>query len=338
MKRIMKRKCLLLRKTFREFFCLWRYYGFLPALYTLVWWLNFYIKNPFRFRLSKWALLHKTSWLDKHITRNYSEIINRYKNYKNSYELITEPNIWVFWGQGAENMPVLIKACYNQLKSNNKNVHLITNKNINEYIEISPLIFDKLHNGKITWAHFSDLIRMSLLSKYGGLWVDATVWVPKELPFDKLMQMSLFSPNGKATNSKSDMCFWTSLGLNWSGWCLWANHRHALLYGFVREMLAKTIETEKMTLDYVLIDYFITYAVHNLPNVRNEIEKFQNVAGENRGALALLMNSPYDPQKYEELCKNDFVFKLSFRSDWHAKTTDGEPTFYGKLIVGNNSK
>lgn len=329
----MKKKYLLLKKTFIEFSHLWRYYGFLPAFYTLVWWLNFYIRTPFRFELSRWALLHKTRWLDKHISKKYGDIISNFKNKKLSGELITNPIIWVFWGQGIDRMPTLIKACYNQLKLNNKNVCLITNENINEYIEISPIVLSKVQTGKITWAHFSDLVRMSLVSKYGGLWVDATVWVPKELPFDRLMQMSLFSPNGKTLNSKSNICFWTSLGLNWSGWCLWANHRDSVLYGFVAQMLAKMIETEKMTLDYVLIDYLMRYAIHNFPNLRNEIEKFQNVSGEKRGALASLMNTPYNQKVYDDLCKDDFVFKLSFRTNWQKKTSSGETTFYGKLIA-----
>lgn len=322
----------ILQKTFREFCALRKNYGFRLAFYNLVWWINFYIPTPLRFKMSRWALLRKTKWLDKYISTKYGEIISRYAVGYESGSIIQNPKIWVFWGQGEEKMPPLIKACRNQLISHNNNIVLITNENIRQYIQISPVIIDKVTSGQITWAHFSDLVRMSLLSKYGGLWIDATGWVPDAIPFRELMSRPIYSPNGTVENGNRNICFWTSLGVNWSGWCLWANHTRNRVFSFVRDMLSALIENESMTIDYVLIDYLIYYAVHHFDGVKEEFATFSSLPCNNRGKLASLMNSPFDEETYRQLCRDDFVFKLSFRSPWKPRTPDGKLTFYGKLI------
>ncbi|MDE6282632.1 MAG: capsular polysaccharide synthesis protein, partial [Muribaculaceae bacterium] len=99
------------------------------------------------------------------------------------------------------------------------------------------------------------------------------------------------------------------------------------------DMLAAMIENEPMTVDYVLIDYLIYYAVHNFPDVEDEFKTFRTLPCENRGKLATLMMQPYNDDIYKNLCKTDFVFKLSFRTQWQSLTPDGQLSFYGKLIT-----
>ena len=43
------------------------------------------------------------------------------------------------------------------------------------YVQFPDFILDKWKNGKITHTHMTDLLRLELLVKYGGMWVDATV-------------------------------------------------------------------------------------------------------------------------------------------------------------------
>lgn len=321
-----------LSKLFTEFVLLSKHYGFRPAFYTLIWWLNFYISTPFRFALSKWALLKKTKWLDKHIERNYSIIIDKYKRVKSEREYVEKPIIWIFWGQGEECMPALVSSCFRQLKVNHENVVLITNKNINEYIEISSIIQQKVKTGQITWAHFSDVVRTSLLYKYGGLWLDATLWVPSKISFNQLKEFDVYSANGEQKLNNRSICFWTSLNFNWSGWCLWSNQKESSLYGFVSEMLSTMVINEKMTLDYVLIDYLIYYAATHFPEVNEQMMRISSMRCNQKNTLATLMNEPFDEKKYGELCLTDNFFKLSFRAPWKATTPDGRLTFYGKLF------
>lgn len=316
-----------------EFCSLFKGYGFCPAFYTFIWWCNFYIRSPFRFWLSKWALVHKTEWLNLRLSEKYVEIINKYKDRDLDQHIIHNPTIWVFWGQGEDRMPILVKSCFNQLKKHNSNVQLVTISNMANFVDIPDEVINKVFSGQITWAHFSDVVRMGLLSKNGGLWIDATVWVPDRIPFEKLIDMPLYSANGKVGKSSNDICFWTSLRYNWSGWCMWVNHTNSRLCSFVYEMLTQMAITEKMTLDYVLIDYLIYYAIENFSDVNEMFRKIRQFPTQNRGALASLMSKEYDEKIYNKLCKTDIFFKLSYRSDWKERTPEGKLTFYGKLIA-----
>lgn len=319
----------------KEFFLLWKHYSFLYALYNILWWVCFYTRPPFCYKLSTYAIKKKTAWLNKYFEKEYSHIIDKYRN--NTTEcaagsLIENPCIWVFWGQGEENMPPLVKACYKQLTSNNSNVILVTNQNVNEYIELPGIIFDKVKNGKISWANYSDIIRNSLLAKYGGLWIDATVWVSGKIPFDRLNIMEIYSVNGEIPAMPRATRFWTSFEHNWSTWCMWSGKKNNKLYSFVSEMMIAIAIQEPVWPDYVIQDYLIFYASHKYQEIGNMFNSIRSFQGKKRNELATIMDKEYSEEKYQELIKEDYFFKLSFRANWKERTAENKPTFYSHLI------
>lgn len=320
-------------KLAKEFFLKWRYWGFALAIYNLLWWLCFYMRPPFALKVSIWALRKKTLIFDNYFNSKYIDIINRYKR-----NIISSPinlaTIWVFWGQGEENMPPLVEACYKQLIHFNNNVKLVTNKNITEYITLNPIIFAKVRKGSISWAHFSDIVRTTLLAKYGGLWVDATVWVSQKVPFHTLSDLDIFSPNGKVLQTNKSVQFWTSYDWNWSTWCLWSKNTGNKLFLFVSSMLQAIGEREKCWPDYVIQDYLIYYACRNFLDVQKSMKKIQGFSGKKRNDFASMMNQPFNMNQYNDLISSDFAFKLSFRASWKTKTSLGVDTFYGRLLNG----
>lgn len=98
--------------------------------------------------------------------------------------------------QGMENAPALVQKCYESLKINLKDreIILITAQNRKEYAILPDYIEEKYRKGIITHTHFSDLLRVELLCKYGGTWIDSTVYcsgekwdaVTEACPFHKL--------------------------------------------------------------------------------------------------------------------------------------------------------
>lgn len=67
-------------------------------------------------------------------------------------------------------------------KKKNKNVIILNEKTIKKYINL-PHNFDKLKN----IAHKADYIRISILYKYGGIWIDSDMICLKS--FDKIFKM-----------------------------------------------------------------------------------------------------------------------------------------------------
>ena len=109
----------------------------------------------------------------------------KYKNYILDFELNYIDNlkhdisnkVWVCWFQGLENAPNLVKKCYESLQKNltDREIILITNENMYDFVQFPNFIIDKWRAGIITNTHMTDLLRLELLIKYGGMWIDATV-------------------------------------------------------------------------------------------------------------------------------------------------------------------
>ena len=190
----------------------------------------------------------------------------------------------------------------------------------------------KANAGNISWAHFSDIVRNTLLAKYGGLWVDATVWVRGKIPFDQLSQLDVFSANGEIINATRPVKFWTSYEYNWSTWCMWSKGTNNRVFAFVSEMLIAIAEREKQWPDYVIQDYLMFYAYKNISGVKEMLEQSRTIVCNKRNELAQIMNEAYDENKYRELTKDDFVFKLSYRAKWLEVTKNGKETYYGRIL------
>lgn len=92
-------------------------------------------------------------------------------------ENVGDNNIWVCWWQGKKSMPEMVKKCFNSIirYSNGHPVKLITFDNYKDYVQVDYRIVDKLKNGTFKLAHFADLVRLKLLERYGGLWLDSTI-------------------------------------------------------------------------------------------------------------------------------------------------------------------
>lgn len=94
-----------------------------------------------------------------------------------------ENPIWVYWKQGEEKMPDIVRACVKSIRENSsRTVILLTDNNIENYIKFPKYITDRFADGTMSAAALSDLLRFSLLEHFGGTWVDATVYLTDKLP------------------------------------------------------------------------------------------------------------------------------------------------------------
>ena len=155
------------------FLCLLKYILLIAALITII-----YIKINCHY-------YNKNSYykVDK-IRHNYLKKIFYYyvqelPNYNHTY--IHHRKIFWCWLQGEENAPKLYRACLDSLRKNIKNyeIIIITKENIKKYVKFPPYILEKYKNNQISNTHFSDLLRLELLIKYSGTWIDASVLLTK---------------------------------------------------------------------------------------------------------------------------------------------------------------
>lgn len=98
-----------------NFYLQGRYYSWKFAFYCFMDWIGFYIRKP---DLSHKYIQRKQEWIDKYIEKNYSDIVEKYRNMEESTIMANPYRVWMFWGQGEKEMPPLVKACYRQLCAN----------------------------------------------------------------------------------------------------------------------------------------------------------------------------------------------------------------------------
>ena len=92
--------------------------------------------------------------------------------------------IWTCWWQGEENLPPVVKECIDSIRKHcpDYELRIITAANMRDYVELPDYIVQKHKKGYIPRAHLADILRMALLVKYGGIWLDATVFLTAPLP------------------------------------------------------------------------------------------------------------------------------------------------------------
>lgn len=121
---------------------------------------------------------HASKKIEKYI--KYAEIAPDGIKYKKKE--VDDP-IWIFWNTGMGNAPEIIKKCYESVKKNTeKEIIVLDEQNVEEYIVMPECIELKKKQGKISLAIYADLIRFCLLAHYGGIWIDATVYMTDEIP------------------------------------------------------------------------------------------------------------------------------------------------------------
>ena len=125
----------------------------------------------------KWAKKHLQKYINIALSEPLKPVINDECNI-----------IWQYWHQGIENAPEIIKKCLASVKrcENDKVINVLTLDTIKNYIELPQRYYDLVNSGKMPIALFSDVLRVYLLEKYGGTWIDATSYLSGKIPQDIL--------------------------------------------------------------------------------------------------------------------------------------------------------
>ena len=119
-----------------------------------------------------------------------------------------EKNIFLLWLQGWDKAPWLQREVLNSWIINNPDwkVILIDQNNLVNYVNDIDYIYDK--NKLITPQAKSDIIRLSLLKNYGGVWADSTLLCMQPLShwfFNAVSKTGIWMYHGHGGYLKSDL-------------------------------------------------------------------------------------------------------------------------------------
>lgn len=271
--------------------------------------------------------------IEDFLTKKYWYLIEKYQKFvvndKNCPKVSPKNyQIYFCWLQGEENLPPLIRCCYNSLKMNagRTKILFIDENNYSDYVELPDYIIEKHKAGKIGPAHFADIIRVNLLEKYGGLWLDATILVTEPLEkYKNFWKLPFFTQ--KYTNERDNhhpvtkgFGAYNSYG-RWATFILGTSLVHSIFFSFAKEFYNEYWRDFDEAIDYVLMDFMMNMAYKHIPAIRKDIDNVP-INNPNVWTIKSYVNIPYKQFPFDKIVKDTFLNKMAWRIELDMNTPD----------------
>ena len=226
-----------------------------------------------------------------------------------------EKNIFVFWGQGFDNLPEIPKKSLDSIKKiyTDYKIFEITLENFKDYVSIDENLIKLFENNKISIQTFSDILRYKLIYTYGGVWCDLTILFCEKIDFEnKLRKNDFYSLN---IECKEKEILWSKVyNLTYTTF-LFAVKKESPIMGAISQAYIEYYKKYDFVIDYFLNDYFTILAMmHHLEE--NSIEKVEK----NDGNPFYLLNKI---QNNEKIMKLEECKKCPQKLTWKNITLEG---------------
>lgn len=244
--------------------------------------------------------------------------------------------VWCCWWQGEEQMPELVKLCHKRLRQvipeDEAELHLITLENYRDYVDLPDHIIDKFERKIITMTTMSDVLRFALLEKYGGYWLDATLFFTGEIPEEYWsgdFYCQRMVSNAEAAKREACRC-------NWCGFSM-AGPKGNIVFRYMSDAFSHWWAHYDTIIDYVLIDYILWSGFKAVPAIRDVIDAVPD-NNEDIFEMYQVLNQPYSDELWARLTERNVMHKLTYKMELAKVTPDGKQTLYGYLCDWVNKK
>ena len=259
------------------------------------------------------------------LKRKYRKILINDNPVTNDEKIIEKSNkIWICWFQGLENAPELVKACYNSVLKNykDKEIIVLTEENYEQYVDIPEYILKKWKKGYITFAHFSDILRIELLSKYGGLWLDSTIFTTKksELVFNENIELFVFK--------QVDLDRKNSLSVVASNWLIYGNKDNNII-NLTKKLLYYYWKDYNYAINYNIFHIFFKLATEVYKDEWNKVPTFNNISPH---ILQFELCEEFNDKRFEQIKNMSDFHKLN----WRIKS-ENKNNYYNYIVDNYNN-
>ena len=251
----------------------------------------------------------------RYVKKHYTKYLDEY-TYDEQDCGIESNNIWICWLQGMEEAPDIVKCCYKSVCQQfpDKNIQIIDSQNLFDYVTLPDYVIKKWEQGLISNTLFSDFIRLSVLTQFGGLWLDATVYVTGQLPnYIKKSAFFIYQSN------EYDI---TKVG---ESWFIKANAHNRILQTTL-DLLKEYWKKENKIRDYFLMFLFMKMACDKYPQ---DIQQMPKIPAVIPTLMQKSLNEVYNSERYNQLCDFSPIHKLTYKN---IESSDTKNTFYNYLI------
>lgn len=276
----------------------------------------------------KARLMKKHDIMIEYFEKRFEEFYNNYDYNQVIPEFSSEFKdcIWVCWWQGEDDAPPIVKACISSIRraAHGHVVIVVTEKNYKNFVNIPEWVIERFKKGAISKTHFSDILRLALLAQHGGMWLDATFYCTLDADLDKYFKYSLWSIK------RPDYLHCSVASGYFATYSLCCDYETRYIFFVLLDFVLHYWKHSKKLIDYLFLDYIMVIAQKYDQRIEN---LFESIVPNNPFCddLLWLLNEKFDSQKWKELTKNTYLYKLSWKYSF-VEELDGEKTFYAKLI------
>lgn len=256
----------------------------------------------YRQSLKEFSFLRGLSLVYRYCEAAYRSIGEDLDEYNGDADLPEKETIWWCWLQGVENAPEIVKCCFSSVKKLGKKVVVLDENNIKEYVKLPEVIEEKYERGVISRTHYTDLLRLELLTEKGGLWVDATAWISGVNMISTVLE-------------DEELFFFRSGNVSeyiiFDSWFMQARKKSRILEA-TKQMLYSYWEKETELRHYFLMHLMMSLACRLYPDEFAELPIFSN---EPAHVLQHSFFDVFSERRWKHILMMSDVHKLTYKLD-----------------------
>lgn len=251
--------------------------------------------------------------VDRRLLKKYADLLNDNVAQEAERQVGVKEDIphiiWTCWLQGEENAPPLVKACFRSQRENipGYEQRVLTLQNYRQWVELPHLVEEKYRRGIIPAASFSDLLRLSVLKKYGGVWLDATVFCSGNTSAE-LRERWKAVENSRLTLFR----YFNRGSMQASGISTWfiAAPKESVVLTAVLDALLAYWHDHNCLVDYYIFHLFLIAILKKTPRL---LSMMPHENSRHSLLLAGAISKKYDERQWQELASHVCFHKLNYR-------------------------
>lgn len=230
--------------------------------------------------------------------------------------------IWQYWHQNPKNAPKIINSCLNSVKKymDDYSINVLSLETIKDFVKLPKRYYDLLNRGKISVAHFSDILRLYLLNQYGGSWIDSTIFLTDRIP-NNIMNSNFFVYQ---KNPLSD-CFEDKM----SCFFIKADKEKCFHIKYLKKILDSYWQNNDFAINYFMFEHISSILSDANENLKNEWQNMPVYYADELGILQKNFSNEFSAENWKNITDKTPIHKLTHKKD---KCNFSENSFYNYII------
>jgi len=228
-----------------------------------------------------------------------------------------EPRIFTFWAQGLSEAPAIVRRCHEELRRLHSDTDIVAldAASVGDYATLPAHVGGQVAGD---WTKFSDMLRLELLSRHGGVWLDATC----------LPRVSLLDTVSELTRPSGFFAF-RARRAQLASWFM-ASEPGNYLVAMMREAHYEYWRRYDRVISYYMFHHIFEALYHVDERFHALWDLTPKVSRHASTEFGHAMLGEYDPALFDALISGSFLHKLTYKFDPSALQRD---TMVAHLVV-----